>query len=539
MEKLLIIILLLVVLWIIPILRTNLLVISYLQKYFFQIKRFRYFAKSREWLHTFFSLHILAYVFVFLLYAISFFFFHNAFFYPISWILVAILAVDNLVIIYNTYKSRLLYPQVSYMSILLFASVVIIQASIFILWYFYHHFFISAFILLVLPYIIIAVVYIFLQIIFFWWKKKLIKNAFSTLKERSNLVRVWILWNYKTHCSLHLLSHIFGQYPHFKWSSQYNHFVWLLQSLERLHKNDKYLFTERWIYQKWDTVKFCQLLKPNILFITGIDVNNCALFDNRNDILSEYMSFYQYVNQDSTIYIYHDILEHIPKSFWDRLKCRCVVYGEMWNTLDARCYLKNDDYWNTHIFAYNRWNQQYQFHFKSPLKDTSVLAQLAGVLAFYVDQWYKLPDLWPFLSETHINSEFFKEYQTSSGLQVLEYPQSQNFHDIETWLAYSKSYAGAHFLVIDKLSLRRNKKNSIISHIMLGRQLAQYPLDKIFLVNTYYARYIKKWLIAWWFDKNKIYYQGDLWVLRQITKGLVLIRWEDASRMFRKIVLRQ
>jgi hypothetical protein len=229
------------------------------------------------------------------------------------------------------------------------------------------------------------------------------------------------------------------------------------------------------------------------------------------------------------------MLSKFADGFLENIENEYLIYGEQWNQLHARCFLETNEQWNTHVFNY----KNNVFRFKSKVDSKYNLSNLAWALAFYVDQWWDLKDLREILENFEADQELFKDYQTLSWLKILECPQDKTIRGLRSGLEYIENFTPPHFLIIDKIPELRWRKNKTTIHFDLWKKLANYDLEKIFLVNKYYAKLIKKWLIAWWFDENKIFYHGDLAILRHLTTWTIFVKWEWSSKIFRRIVLRQ
>jgi len=528
----LLLVLFIITLGVLPIIMVNFRVVYYLQRYNFSPKRLWYFLKSENGKMIFFDPWLIIYVIVFWLFAIDYFWIESHFFFVIAWLLVILQFLNSLLITIRFLKHDLLVPTLSYRTISLLWLTFFGQLIVFLWWYFYQHILIWAFILLVFPYIIIFLSNLILLPWFILWKILLQNKIKQKLLNANNHHKVLFVWSYAKSSLLHLSTQIFSKQKFLTSSIEFPHFIWLLQSLQQLKKDTSFGFYELWLYKYGDSVKFCQLLNPQTVFFSGFEPQHIWYFNNNNDLIKEKLNFLKLLDKWSRIYVNNNIPSNI-KNILVSSSHKIIFYGMEDDNIHARCFILNLDHAeHSHAFSYNG---DY-FLFKSPLSTKSSLINLAGILAFYIDSWYKFEDIKESLTNLKHPEQLILDYDLWKKISVVEKKYDYSIawlFDMLTHIKENKKYIRPYILIFDWIKELGKVWNQI--HFDIGKKMAWYPIEKIFLVDKWNRSYIKKGLIDAGFDNQKIFFEWDLGILKNMKEWTILVKWEHSQYKFKKI----
>ena len=386
MNNYLIIILFLIIFGILPILRTDFFVMYIIQLKNYRGDRLRDFLCTSEWRKAFWNRTLISYAIVFLLYYVSYLFFNNSFFFPLSRVLVGMLFLDSVYVLRKIKGGNLLIPKITKRSIMLSSMVIGSQIIIFLTGYFLQHFFIAICILLLWVYIIVGLSTAILSP-FVWYQKKKIFARANTKMKKLTAISIWITWSFwKSSVKTMLFQLIPTKFNTISTPENINTETGVSQIiLNNITKHTDYFISEMWAYKKWEIRLLGEIVNHKYWFLTGIWNQHLSLFKSQENISQAKREIVESVLQKKwKLYLNIQALSFLRQAGINALSYKAILisYGiEEWDAQVRDLQHK----WEFTCF-------KFIYHKKERDLETNLLwkhnlINLTWVLAFLVDQW--------------------------------------------------------------------------------------------------------------------------------------------------------
>jgi len=417
MNNLLLIIFFLIVCRVLPILRTDFLVIHLLQKKSYHFRRIRDFLQSPKGRTFFLNKSLIAYSVIFFLYYVSFAFFANQYFFALSRVLVGMLFLDSVYILYKFKTHRLILPQLTKRSLILSSLILGLQILIFLRGFFSQHFFVGMFVLLLCPYFVIIFSSLVLEPFIQYKQKQFFSKALQKIKKFPHIKNIAIVWSHGKSITKYLLSQIIKDQKEVIANGQNSQDIIGIEQtiLNLFQESHKYFFVEAQSYGKGEISRIGQLLDHKDAFLTGIGDQKLSLFSSRNYLMQNLWEVVEPVTKNGgKLYIPEDCLSKLhavpeisllPPEY-------IVSYSIKNEKADAYLQINSIKHQKTHC----------TFHYKdqkivleTDISPHHILLHLAGVLAFACDQSLDLQQISKTIAQFSYDEESCKFVRSNLG----------------------------------------------------------------------------------------------------------------------------
>jgi len=529
MTNYIIIILFLIIFGSLPILRTDFFVMYIIQLKNYRLDRIRDFLWTPEWKRAFWNKTLLAYVVVFILYYVSYLFFNNSFFFPLSRVLIGMLFLDSIYVLRKIKRGSLLIPKMTKRSIMLSIMVIGVQIIIFLAGYFMQHFFIAMLILLLWVYFIVGLSTAVLSPFVRYQKKKIFASANNRMRKYTPIT-VWITWSFWKSSVKTMLSQLIPKkFNTVSTPENINTETWVSQViLDNITKHTDYFISEMWAYKKWEIRLLGDIVNHKYWFLTGIWNQHLSLFKNQENISKAKREIVESVLQKKwKLYLNTQAFSFLRKAGINAHSYKSILVSYWVDEWDAQARDLQ------HVWELTKFKFMYkdkQRNLETNLLWRHNLINLSWVLAFLVDQWISPNVLRDNLKNMKVPSKTLQVHILKSSVTLIDDSYNLSVDGLYAGLEFMQHFDWEKILVLDDILELWTRSKKI--HYEIGKKISKYELDKIFLVWKNYRKDIKSGLEISWFQSNRIFYKWDLALLKTISSGVVLLEWRDAGKLF-------
>jgi len=522
MHNLALLILFLILCGVLPILRMDAFVMYILQLKEYRRDRLKDFLCTPEGKKAFFNKFMIGYGVVFIFYVLDYWFLSNKFFFEISWVLVGMLFLDSLYVLYRIKWRRILFPKVTKRSMILGTLTFGAQAIIFLCGYFFNHFFVGIFLLLMWAYPIITVANIIMLPLVRWQKRKLLRAAQTKMQRLKKVISIGITGSFGKSSVKTLLNQLLAsKYNVLSTPENVNTELGISQIImNNVNTNYDYFIAEMGAYKQGEIRLLGEIVGHKYGFLTGLGNQHLSLFGSKKNIRKAKLEIAESIKEhNGKLYVNADSFGQFPGDMvtYSIQNSKAKAYSEIKGIKDQKTQFK---------FSY----QGEKYDLETNLLGKHEILNLTGVLACLINQDIQIENIKDKLLKLETPNKTLQVHLLKSGLTMIDDSYNLSVEALRAWIDFLEHFEGDKMLVLDDiLELGKDAKKI---HKEIWQQLAQKNIQKIFLVGKNYGDEVKNGLLENNFDPQKIYFGGDVVILKTFTNGVVLLEGREAGKVY-------
>jgi len=449
----------------------------------------------------------------------------------ISIIIFYVLLLENIFILWKIFRKQIIYPKFTFRIILLYTNTIflIILTIIVIIKLLLEAFLFSyIFILLVFTPIFIIISNLLTVWLVNYQKTKIINNAIKKSKEINHPIKIAITWSYwKTSIKEFLASILEQKFNILKTSKNINTEIWVSDLIiKKLDNKYDYFIAEIWAYKIWEIDILGKIVNHKYAFLSAIWNQHLWLFGSLENIKkAKFEIINKVIENDWILYLNYDN-DNIRNYDLNSKKINIVKYSL--NEIDwAYSTDIKEEIWNITKFNFNYHWKIYEFQTYLIWKHN--ILNITWVLAFCFDIWIDYKSLKKYLLniKTPNNTQEIIKHKTNTLIDDT-YNLSEDW--LISWLNLLKGFKWKKILVLDDI-LELWKEAENIHYNLWNKIAKEYKIDAIILVGINYEENIKKWLLSWWYDENKIIKK-----LIDVSNSTILFEWKKSKIYINKLL---
>lgn len=523
----------LLILAVLPILHKILFWLYSIQLKEYRLDRFKEYLSTPQWKKAVFNFWFIIEIPVLLL-SLTIFIDPNfeAIVYPLIFYF---LLIQNIFVLWKIFRLNILKPRITKRLLLIAFILFLLEIYlIYFILFLWHTIWVYLYILLnllFLPFLIFFVIFISLPIVNYM-KFKIIKRAIIKSENNKKTIKIWITWSYWKSTVKEFLSSILEQDAlTLKTPENINTELWVSKViLNYLNDSYKYFVAEMWAYRIWEISMLWNIVNHKYGFLTSIWMQHLWLFWSLENIKIAKSEIAEKVLKNNwTLYIN-----------WDNEEIRNINFDKNINLVKywllewaaAKSTIIDSKSWKTH-FEFEYKNKKLNFVINLIWKH--YILNLSWILAFCLDMWISDENLKKYILNLKLPKntlEIIVKKINNCKVKIINDTYNLSKAWLFAWLDLVNSFTKTPVRVLvldDILELWKQSKNI---HFNIWKEIAERNLiDKIYYIWVNYKEDFELWLIEWWFKKENIIGNVDIFK----DNSIVLLEWRRSAKYLNNI----